>query len=70
VTDEMTLTWLFRPLTQATSADPVIDTLIKPPRQIFSGGGWENTHKLIPRGDAETDRLVASRLEQEGRRNR
>jgi len=41
--------------------DKVIDTLIKPPRRIFEGGGWDKTERLARTGDAERERIVAEK---------
>lgn len=43
--------------------DKLIDRLIVPPRVIFSGGGWDQTHKLRPNGDADKDHVLAEVLQ-------
>lgn len=43
--------------------DDLIDTLIRPPRQLHVGFDWNQpASKLQPRGDAERHRLVAEGL--------
>jgi hypothetical protein len=41
--------------------DPMIESLIKPPRQIFVGYQGD-TRKLIPTGDASRDKVLAERF--------
>jgi hypothetical protein len=46
-----------------TKKDKVVDSLIRPPRVVFSGFDWKrDTDKLVPNGDATKESAVAHKF--------
>ena len=52
----------FTKLLQRWRDDPLIATLIRPPRVLYTGDGWADTRRLIPTGAADREALIAAQL--------